>query len=82
MENVNFRLTFHIKLVSFKNIDICIINGPKSIIFGAYVQIWAYSILLITQPFLSNFDKPYIHVFRRLIATSRAPQSMIFSMFR
>ena len=48
MKNVQFRLTFHIKLVSFKNIDICPIYGPKSIIFGAYDQIWAYSILLIT----------------------------------
>ena len=48
IENVKFRLTFHIKLVSFKNIDICPIYGPKFIIFGAYVQIWAYSILLIT----------------------------------
>ena len=42
-------LTFHIKFVSLKNIDIYPIYGPKSIIFGAYAQIWAYSILLITQ---------------------------------
>ena len=37
--NVNFRLTFHIKLVSFENIDICPIYGSKSIIFGVYAQI-------------------------------------------
>ena len=55
MENEKFRLTFHIKLVSFKNIDICPIYGSKSIIFDAYVQIWAYSILLITQPLFAQF---------------------------
>ena len=44
-----FRLTFDIKLVSFKKIDICITYEPKSIIFGAYAQIWAYIILLITR---------------------------------
>ena len=38
-----------------------------------YVQIWAYSILLTAQPILSNFDKTYINVFRRLVAKSRAP---------
>ena len=55
---MKYRLTFHIKLVSFKNIDIFQIHGPKSIIlFGAYAPSWVYSILLITQPFLSNFDK-------------------------
>ena len=40
IENVKFRLNFHIKLVSFKNMDI----WPKYIIFVAYAQIWAYSI--------------------------------------
>ena len=35
-------LTFHIKLVSFKNIEILLIYGPKSIKFGAYAQIWLY----------------------------------------
>ena len=45
------------KLVSLKNIDICLIYGPKSIIFGALVQIWAYSILLITQPIFIQFDE-------------------------
>ena len=67
-------------MVSLKNIDICPIYGPKSIIFGAYAQIWAYSILLIT--FLSNFDEIYIQVFKRLAATSRAPQIMVLSMLR
>ena len=33
------RFTFHIELVSFKNIDIRRINGPITIKFGAYVQI-------------------------------------------
>ena len=33
-----FKLSFHIKLVSFKNIDIWSINGPKSIKFGAYAK--------------------------------------------
>ena len=31
---------------------------------------------------LSNFDKTDIHVLRRLVATSRAPQSMVVSMLR
>ena len=76
-------LTFHIKLVLFKNIDMCPIYGPKSIIFGVYAQIWANSVLLITQQILSNFDKTlFVYVFRRLIATSRAPQSMVLSMLR
>ena len=39
---------------------------------GAYAQIWSYIILLITQPILSHFDKT-LHVFRRLVATRRAP---------
>ena len=34
-------------MVLFKNIDICPIHGPKNIIFSAYAQIWASSILLI-----------------------------------
>ena len=59
-----------------KNIDIYPIYGPKSIIFGAYAQIWAYI------QFLSNFDKIYIQVFKRLVATSRAPQIMVLSMLR
>ena len=58
-------LTLQIKLVPIKNIDIFPIYWPKSIIFSPYAQIWAYSILLI-----SNFDKTYIHVFRRLVATN------------
>ena len=29
IENVTLRLTFHIKLVSFKNIDICSIDGQN-----------------------------------------------------
>ena len=33
-----FKLIFHIKLVSFKNIDIWPIYGPKSIKFGAYAN--------------------------------------------
>ena len=64
IENVKVRLTFHIKLVSFKNIIIFPIYGPKSIIFGAYAHIWAYSIYLILIK---------LYVFRRLVATSRAP---------
>ena len=32
--------------------------------------------------FVSNFDKTYKHVFRRLLATSRAPHSMVLSMLR
>ena len=48
---MKFRLTFHIKLVSFKNIDIWLIYGLESIKFVAYVQIWAYGFWLITQPF-------------------------------
>ena len=35
---------------SFKNI-----YGPKSIIFGVYAQVLAYSILLITQPIFIQF---------------------------
>ena len=50
-------------MVSFKNIDICLIFGPKSIIF------------------VSHFDKTYIviHLFRRLIATSRAPNAWFWA---
>ena len=48
INNVLFKLNFHIKLVSFKNIDICPIYGSKSFIFGAYAQIWSYNILLIS----------------------------------
>ena len=32
------KLSFHIELVSFKNIDIWSINGPKSIKFGVYAK--------------------------------------------
>ena len=35
---MKFKLSFHIELVSFKNIDIWSINGPKSIKFGVYVK--------------------------------------------
>ena len=35
---MEFRLTFHIQLVSFKNIDISLIYGPITIKFGAYAQ--------------------------------------------
>ena len=44
-------------MVSFKKIDICLIYGPKSIIFNSYAQIWVNGILLITKPILFNFDK-------------------------
>ena len=67
IENVKFKIIFHIKLVLFKNIDI---YEPKSIIFGVYAQIWAYSILLITQPIFIK-----LYVFRRLVAISRAPKA-------
>ena len=63
-------------------IDICPIYGPKSIIFGAYAQIWEYSISLITQPIFMPLDKTYINVFRRFVATSRAHQSMVLSFLR
>ena len=43
------------------------IYGPKSVIFGAYAQTWAQN--------LSNFDKNFINVFRRLAATSIAPEA-------
>ena len=36
---------------------------------------------LLSQ-FLSNFDEIYIHVFRRLVATSRAPQIMALSILK
>ena len=32
--------------------------------------------------FVSNFDEIYIQVFKRLVATSRAPQIMVLSMLR
>ena len=53
-------LTFHVKLVSLKNIDIYSIYGPKSLIFVAYAQIWAYSIFLITRLILSDCDNKKI----------------------
>ena len=48
-------LTFHTKLVLFKYIDINPIYGPTFILFGAYTQIWAISILLIIQPIFIQF---------------------------
>ena len=36
----------------------------------------------IFHQFLSNFDEIYIQVFKRLVATSRAPQIMVLSMLR
>ena len=48
---MEFKLTFHIKMVSFKNIDIWPIYGPKSIKFGAYTKYGHIVFLLITQPF-------------------------------
>ena len=41
-------LTFHIKLVSFKNIEIWSINGLKAI----HLDFWP-----ITRPFLSKLDE-------------------------
>ena len=35
-----------------------------------------------TSEFLSNFYEIYIQVFKRLVATSRAPQIMVLSMLR
>ena len=47
----------------------------------AYVQIWAYSILLtVFYPIL--IIKTYTNVFRRLGAKRKAPQSMVLSMLR
>ena len=51
------------------NIDICPIYGPKSVIFIAFAQIWAYIFLLITQPILI---KLYICAQETTVATSRA----------
>ena len=56
-----FRLTFHMKLVSFKNIDIRLIYGRNTIKFGAYAQIWAYGFWPygfwpITQPFFVHSE--------------------------
>ena len=45
-ENMKFRLIFHKRLVSFKNIDILLIYGQKSIKFGTYDQIWVYVFLV------------------------------------
>ena len=45
---MKFGLTFHIKLVLSKNIDIWPIYGTKSTKFDAYAQIWAYGFWLIT----------------------------------
>ena len=52
-----FWLTFHIKLVSFKNIDISLIYGLKSTKFRAYAHILAYGLWLITQSFFPNPNK-------------------------
>ena len=61
----------HMMFISSKYIDNWLINGLKSIEIGAFVQIWSYSIL-----FISNFDKT-LFVSRRLIATSKAPQTIL-----
>ena len=49
---------FHVKLVSFKNIDICLIYGPKSIIFGAYARIWAWLSRGHPEPLKSSVTGP------------------------
>ena len=59
---VTLRHCFHIKLVSFKNI-------------GAFAQISANSILLITQPIFIQFLLNFIYVFKRLVATSEHPKA-------
>ena len=51
-----FRLTFRMKLVSFKNIDIRLIYGRNTIKFGAYAQIRAYGFWPITQPFFVHSE--------------------------
>ena len=47
-ENMRFRLTFHIKLVLFKNIDILPIYGLKLTKFRVYAHICAYGFWHIT----------------------------------
>ena len=70
-----FRLTFHIKLVSLKNIDYC----PN--LWDKIYHIWCVCPNMGIQYF-ANFDEIDIHVFRRLVATSRAHQIMALSMLR
>ena len=47
-ENMRLRLTFHIKLVLFKNIDILPIYGLKLTKFRVYAHICAYGFWHIT----------------------------------
>ena len=82
IKNVNYRLTFHIKLVTFENIDICPIYRPKSIIFCAYIQIWANSILLITKPICIQFKK-YIYIcVQETSSYKKSTKSMVLCMLR
>ena len=75
MENVKFRLTFHIKLVSFKNIDIGPVYGSNSIIFGAYIY-FAHNTANIYPIFII---KNYVS--KILVATIRLPQNMVLSTY-
>ena len=54
MKNMKFRLTIHLKLVSFKNIDIWLNYGPKTIKFIAHAHIWACGFLPIISPNLNE----------------------------
>ena len=60
IENILFRLTFLLKVVSFKNIDIWLNYGPKTIKFGARAHIWACGVLPITQAFFPIWMKLHI----------------------
>ena len=66
---MQFRLTFHIKLVLFKNIDIRPIYGLKSTKFHAY-SFLAYNLVI----FSSIRIKKCVYKFRRPLAGSRAPK--------
>ena len=67
-EYMKFRLTFHIKLVSFKNIDIRPIYEPKSIKFSAYAQIWPF---LVFGSLLSHLCPIWMKIHTRVPGTTR-----------
>ena len=76
------RLTFYIKLVSFKNIDIWPIYKPNFIKFGTHAQIWAYGFWFITQSFFVQSGWNFIYEFRGPLATSIAHKIWVLAILR
>ena len=62
--NMQFRLTFHIKLVLFKNINSWLIYGLEPTKFRAFVHLWAYGFLLITESVFVQYGYKIVNVYK------------------